>query len=223
MSDQDNQEPTVVSDSDTLTSLLQNITNSEGVPKYTSPEEALKGAAHAQTHISTLEQENARLKEEREKMEEMINNMNTKQPEPTPAPTSAVATSADTAPVDIDSLFEQFTERLTAKQRAEQEASNQKQVLESAQKAFGDKTEAVLRSKASELGMTTDELLNLAATKPKAFNTLVGLSGKPTQTSSFTTSSVNTTALPQNQNTQEYKNPLLTGRSKDRVALWDSL
>lgn len=222
MSDQDNQVPTTPSTpTDTLTSLLQNITNSEGVPKYTSPEEALKGAAHAQTHISTLEQENATLKEEKDKMEDLLKNL--QQPVQTPAPTSAVASPADPAALDVETLFEQFSQRLTAKQQAEIEAFNQKHAIESAQKAFGDKTESVLRAKADELGMTTDELLKLAATKPKAFNTLVGLSGKPTSTTSYTGSSVNTTALPNTTQNQEFKNPLLTGRSKDRLALWESL
>lgn len=216
MSDQDNQLPS------DLDSLLATIVNNEGQPKYSSAEDALKGAAHAQTHIGTLEQENAKLKEEHQKMQDLLANLN--QPKEAPvATTTAPESLADKAAYDVDSLFEQFSQRITAKQEAERKEANKRSALQSVVNAYGDKSGEVLESRAKDLGVSKDFLLDLAANSPKAFDSLVALYSKPKGTPSFTTSTVNTTAMPSNGEQQKLTNPLLTGKTKDALALWNSL
>jgi len=226
MSDQDI-EPTIPSTQpdiqDELTVLLNGIVNAEGNPKYATPVEALKGAAHAQHHISALEADNAKLKEERSKMEELLNQLSQQGKEP-PATTGVQAIPAESnAEWSVDSLFEQFTQRLTAKQQAKQAEANKRKAIEQSKAAFGEKTEEVLRSKAAAYGMSVQELLNEAATRPQLFNTIVGINSKSTTQPSFTTSSVNTAALNSAPNQRQGKNPLLTGKTKDAMDLWNSL
>lgn len=211
---------------DPLNELLSQIVDEEGKPKYDSVEKALQGNAHAQKHISTLEQENETLRQKAQEMEEVLKQLRgdgDPQPDPAPAEPVPQAPAADQS-VDVDSLFEQFQERLTAKQKAEQAEQNKRTALETALKAYGEKTADVIKERASEAGMDYQDLLNLASRSPKAFNKIIGIGDKPNSSSSFTRSSVNTAALPSNGNApKEFKNPLLSGKTRDAVDLWNSL
>jgi hypothetical protein len=202
-----------------LDTLLQSIVNTSGEPKYTSPEEALKGAAHAQEHIQTLEQENQNLKTEKERMEDLIKNYG-KPKDQAPATTEVQESDAAKADaVDLDSMYEEFRRRMSAENEATTQDQNKRKAIEGVAAVHGDKTEELLNTKAKELNVSKDFLLGVAANSVEAFNNLIGLKPKQASTSGFGTSSVNTEALQYNQHEDKLPNPLRTGRSKDAINL----
>jgi hypothetical protein len=223
---QDPVTPEPTTEPDPLEELLGQIVDGEGKPKYDSVEKALQGNAHAQKHISTLEEENETLRKKAQEMEDVLKQLRgdgEAKPDPAPAKPEPQAPEGDQA-MDIDSLFEKFQERLTAKQQAEQAEQNKRKAVEAAQAAFGEKTAEVIKERAAEAGMDYQDLLNLAARSPKAFDKIIGIGDKPKGSSSFTRSSVNTAAMPSNgSQSQEFKNPLLSGKTKDAVDFWNSL
>lgn len=213
--------------------LLQQITNDEGKPKYRSVEDALNGAQHAQGHIKTLEEENAQLKQEQERMEELLTQLQSKTDQaPTTESTATTDTTespkpdertSDTEQLDEEALLEKVEARLSAKREQEQKEQNKRQALEAVQERYADKAADFVQEKASELGVTTEFLLDMAATSPKAFYNATGITAKKQQSSNWQSSSVNTSSMEQPKQEFNGGNPMLTGRTKDAVGLWNSL
>lgn len=229
MSDQDvfNSEPKgAVPLADDVTTLLSSITNEEGKPKYDSVAKALEALRHSQEHIRKLEQDSRERAEElrrireaetsRETVEELINKAIAAKSVETEIPSSVTPQSG---PVDADAVSKLVRESLELERSREIGLRNIQEVQDALTKKFGDKAGEMVGAKATELGLTTEYLKNLAITSPKAALALFNVS--QVHTSAPSTSSVNI-PISFNNGATELARPtksLLSGAStKDQVA-----
>lgn len=162
---------------DPYNTLLASIKNERGEQKYRSVEEALKGLQHAQTYIpevkselnqykSELEQVKERLKKQ-EELERLVNDVATRQAKQD-TPSQAF---------DESKLAELVDSRLTAVEQQRIHQSNQTLVRDSLVKQFGEKAAEIFNNKASDFGMSPQELTSLAARSPKAVLSMLGVNG----------------------------------------------
>ena len=156
--------------------LLKEIKNEKGEPKYKSVEDALNGLKHAQEFIPKIKQEKTEAELEIEAMKAELSRLKgleetvfelTQKKEQTP--TSGVALNEE----DIAKLVEQT---LTKKQQEEFRVKNQKAVVEAMNQKFGKDAQQVFYGKAQELGLSVEEMNELAAKTPKAVLSLLGVS-----------------------------------------------
>ena len=162
--------------------------------KYSSVDVALKSIPHAQSHISTLEQENARIKaelESRRTTEELLEDIRNGIAQPATV-TSAPAFDQGSIETVIESL-------LTRKEQSRQEQSNVSTVINKFTEVFGDKAKAeeAFIKLANESGMSIPTLNKLAATSPLAVLKLAGMDTKQVATPSKIQSTVNTDTMQQ--------------------------
>lgn len=96
---------------------------------------------------------------------------------------------------DLNSEVERIIQQ---REQAKAVQSNIETVTEKMTKTFGttEKAAEVVMQKARELGMSTDELRDMAANSPKAFFRLMGVDDKPVTTSPGTTSWGNVRSQP---------------------------
>jgi len=183
--------------------------------KYSSLNDVYKAFPHSQQHISTLEADNARMKEElarRKTAEELLqdiqNGLGT-QSQVTPAP------QAPTIP-DISSIVRQ---ELTQARLVEEAQRNQVTVVNEFYKKFGDKAQTQFEQIASDLGIPVTELNKLAAKSPKAVMKLAGIAEPMAPTKSGTLQSdINTQAIPGGQAPNDSIRVSLNGSAKDDAA-----
>lgn len=207
--------------------LLASITNEEGKPKYRNVEDALRGNQHAQEHIRNLENDNRKVKEEYNRMEELVRQLSEKEEQAKTNESAATPAESESpqpdASLNFDTMYEQFKQRMSAEEQQKRAEANKQKALESVQAKYADKSADFLKEKAAELSVSTDFLLDMAATSPTAFNKALGLDGTSKPSTSWN-SSVNTSTFDgQPDNKYQGKNPAISGRSKDAQALWDSL
>lgn len=148
--------------------LLAEIKNAEGVPKYTSVEDALKALQHSQEHIPKLEQELASLREEIDKRmsaEAVLKELKTGL-KPDEKPSTAV---------EPEALMDMVDKRIEERTKAEQAAHNESIVQEALRKAFGEKASETVTSRAKEMGLTSESLRNLSKESPQAVLSMFGL------------------------------------------------
>lgn len=204
--------------------LLGMVTNEQGERKYKDVPSALQGLQHAQTFISqlkseiaTLKAENESLKIQAEKIRELENTVqtlsaNTRNPQNT-EPTEGKLDEATIA----DLLERTLTKREI---EARRQANINKVVVEVKSK-FGDKAEEVFYGKAKELGMSVEEVNELASKSPQAVLGLLGITA--TANEGFkapTTSGVNTAGYtpPTDSYLKANKGALLGASYHDLVA-----
>lgn len=146
--------------------------------KYSSVEAALKSIPHAQSHISTLEQENARIKAEleaRRTTEDLLEDIRNGFVQPAAATTAPVVD-----PAQIEKTIETL---LSRKEQQRSVQANLQTVISKFTEAFGskEKGEEAFYKLAEENGLDAQSLNGLAATSPKAVFKMAGLdSTKPT-------------------------------------------
>lgn len=167
---------------------LTQIKNERGEPKYNSVEDALKGAAHAQTYIQELtakleklESESSGYKSELEKrqsVEETLARLTASQSQEKEVTASAQG-------LDEDKARQIFQQELTASQQATLKEQNVKSVNETLIKQFGEKAGDQVHAKAKELGLTVQRLQEMSQESPKAVLHLFNLnqSSKSSSTS----------------------------------------
>lgn len=195
--------------------LLNGIRNESGSPKYGTVEDALKGAAHAQAFIDQLKREKAELQAERDRLagvadkttelERTVQELIQKSQERT-------QTGETLTPEQIAELV---TRTLTEKETHKSAQENLNTVVSTLQREFGADAEQKFYAKAQELGMTKAEINQLAASKPKAVLTMLGVSGQPAQKQGTTapqSGSVNTAAFQPKQDS-------FVGRNKEIVSV----
>lgn len=177
--------PSPASTTNDFADLLGVVVNDKGEPKYGSVPEAIKGLAHSQEHIRTLEAELAQARDEltkRTTVEESLTKL-------TQTPETPEQTTPGLSAEDVAGLVEQ---RLQSIEQQKTVATNTQKVVTAIQQKFGDKAEEAFYGKAQELGMTNEQFNNLAAQSPNAvlafFNTTA-----PTPAASQ--SSINTAGL----------------------------
>ena len=161
-----------------------------GGRKFTR-EELLNKLTHADNHIATLTAERAG---DRQALAEATTALQSaiKAAELLKTPTPAPALPA-TPPVDIASAVDQA---VTAREIKAREETNWKAAQNAMTKAYGDKADAKAKEVAESLGMSMEDMVSMARTKPLAFNKLFGLDAPTTPASSGVPSSgVNTNAV----------------------------
>lgn len=142
--------------------------------KYRTAEDALKALPHAQKHIQTIEEENARMKEElgkRKTAEELLEEFKLSGIQP------ASADKQPSAPVDVEAIVASVLAKKDAQTTAQKNISV---VVNTFTEAFGDKTkgEEMYNKVAEESGLSVAALNQLAATSPEAVMRLAGITKK---------------------------------------------
>lgn len=139
--------------------------------KYKSPEDALKSVPHAQKHISTLEEENRKLKDElikRKAAEDVLNEI--KQSAFQQQQTTPGGVEAD--PDVLSQIVEQVLEKKTL---VTQQQTNASIVTSKFTETYGTKAEETYNDLAKRHGMSVLQLNQLALTSPAAVLALAGL------------------------------------------------
>lgn len=192
--------------------------------KYKDLETALASIPAAQTHISTIEQENQRMKEmleqlqgeveKRKSLEDVLGELKQK---PAEQPTQQ-AQAVD--PSQFESLIDRRLQEREAKRKQQENIEAVKAKLSS---AFGENAKDKYVQKAQELGVGLEWLNATAATSPNAvyalFPELKGTQEAPPRKFEPTHNSDTPPSTP----TPTFRNPLITGNNKDLMALWKSL
>lgn len=163
---------------DQLGTLLSGIKNERGEQKYKSVEDALKALNHSQNFIpqlqGQLEAKEAALLAAQSKdadiaaLQETVAKLTQKITE---APTT------QGQPVDEDAIAEIVGRQLQREQAAKKQQDNLGIVTGALGKQFGDKAADVFYGKAQELGMTREQINELAASSPQAVLTMFGVNG----------------------------------------------
>lgn len=172
-----NANPQPSNPSSSFDTLLSEIKNDRGEPKYRSVEDGLTALRHSQEHIRSLTSERARLESE---LEEYKNRM--KEVESLKE-TVQKLTQRSTEPEQRENQFDEETianlvdTRLSIRQRQEAEAANQRAVAQKLRDTFGDKAKDSFYEKASQLGFSPDEFEALAAKSPRAVLTMFNIDG----------------------------------------------
>ena len=179
------------------TTMLSQIKNEMGLPKYRDTAEALNGLKHAQEYIpqlkgelsnkdrelEALKQENARLRT----VEETVARLTERQNNP--------VENTPQAPVyDDQKIAELINQTLSRKEIETQQKANLGSVVSALQASFGAEAEKVFYNKAQELGMSVADVNRLAAQSPSAVLQLMGVKqGQVAQQQRPAPSGVNTT------------------------------
>ena len=179
--------------------------------KYKSVSDAMKAIPHAQQHISTLEEENARMKEDlskRKTAEELLEDIrNSNQP---------VTQTASPASIDTNTISDIVKQQLANTKTEEIQASNTTSVVSAFRENFGEKAEELYNKIADDNGMTLQEINLLSMKNPKVVLHLAGITHKQNKTSAIFSSDVNTQALPVNRNIPPETSKVVNyGSSKD--------
>ena len=200
---------------DPFADLLGSIKNERGEPKYKDVQTALEALRHSQEYIPQLksqkEETDAKLAalavevERLKNIEQSVQQL-TQQNDRAQGTPAAVGLSAD----DVANLVNQT---LSAKEKQAIASANINAVVSQVQQAFGDKAGELFYTKAEELGMTKEQINNLAAQSPTAVLKLFGLEHKPVQRTGAgapPAGSINSNALTPAVNT-------FIGRNKDTM------
>lgn len=154
-----------------LSTLLGGIKNDEGAQKYATPEEALKGAAHAQEYIRELKNGQAAMEEELRKVKEELNKRDDVKSVVEAALSSREPAQPEVSTPTATGLGQEDVLQLLERRDAEKQAKSNIQDVGAklaARFGAGDKLKETLSAKANELGMTNKDLLALAAKSPQA-------------------------------------------------------
>ena len=180
--------------------------------KYKSVEDALKSVPHAQQHIQTLEEENARIKAElvaRRTTEEILEEIKSGVQPAQPQAAAGVQTQ------DVAEVVTQMLAQRDAQAKAE---ANISRVVSSFQNTFGTKeqAEAMYVKVAEESGLSVPALNKLAATSPDVVLKLAGITKKQEAPAGKVASSVNTDTFQQvSSGTLSAKVSMVGASSKD--------
>ncbi len=129
--------------------------------KYSTTEEALKALYHSQNHISTIEDENRKMREqikEQESKREFLDKL------------KASSSEGEANPnLDPNSINQMINENLSQREQQKKLTDNMQSVDNQMKQMYGSKAQEVLVAKATDLGMTIDQMANVAANSPSAF------------------------------------------------------
>ena len=209
------------SDTSALTDQLKGIVNENGEPKYNTIEDALKGAAHAQSYISELKQklaetegkynETATELAKSKSVEEVLARL-----QPTQEPTIQ-ATPAQQG-LDEASLAELIQKQLSQRDQLSKAQTNESQVNLALQERYGEKASEIVQAKAKELGISVQRVKELSQESPQAVLSLFG-TAQSKQGATVTRGSQSFPSSPRTDDLELPKKSLLAGAtSKDQAA-----
>lgn len=139
---------------------LGTIVDATGKQKYSSVDDALKSINFANEHISTIEAENARLKEDAAKAqsnEDLVAQIQ-----------QANKSQTSDNGVSIEAITKVVQSQLQAADKQHVITNNQSSLAAKLTERFGDKAEAVYLEKGKELGINPQTLNEIAGTSPDA-------------------------------------------------------
>ena len=208
----------------TVDTMLQSILNEKGEQKYRTVEDAIKALQHSQSYIPTLAEDKRRLEAEIETLREQASKVNELE-ESVKRILSSQQTTATPAVNSIDegSIKELISNSLSEAKKIEQQERNTKEVTAAVVSRFGSDAEKIFYAKAAEIGMTVAEFNQMAASRPKAVLTLLGIQDTAGQVQNRQQSThqsvINTAAVDPTQQTYIGKNkePALLGATTQQV------
>jgi len=144
---------------------LKSIVTDDGSQKYADVPTALNGLKNAQDHIKNLTAQLAEAKtkvEEAKGIDDVLAQLNKE--EPATPPTSAVP-----AGISQEDVLKLLDAKLIAQQKEAQENANADALRSSLKAKFGDDVKAAIafKEKAVDLGMSTEQLTEIAVQNPK--------------------------------------------------------
>ena len=161
-----------------LNDLLKGIVNERGEQKYATIEDALKGAAHAQSHIrdqaQALREREARDAQRDAELAALKASVE-KFTQPKQPPVQEPAQQG----ISEDEIGQMLERRLTAREQEALARTNQQKVVQAMKGAFGDQAQEMFYQKAQELGLDEAAINTLAARSPQAVLTMFGVKGAP--------------------------------------------
>jgi hypothetical protein len=150
---------------DPTADLLASIVNEEGVQKYATIEDALKGAAAAQEFIGKLKEENQTFRSELDKRlsaEAVLKELKAEsKPDEKP--------SSEFSPEAIQELVDKRLEAKTAEERAR---ANEQYVQAKLKERYGDESQKIVQSQAQQMGLSSEDLRALSHKSPEAVLTM---------------------------------------------------
>ena len=198
---------------------LASIRNEDGLQKYASIRDALTGTAHAQEFIRTLKEEKAALELEREALvDELANRMSVEEAMSQVASQQPQVQTVQTGVgrEDVYSIMKDY-------EQSKVRESNRKSVIDTlVNHCAGDSNKAseMIANRLSSVGLTRDQLSELAETSPKAVFELFGIHGKGTSSMAAATSgTINTDAFALSNSHREVvkPKPLPIGATRQHV------
>lgn len=196
-----NQQQQQTPPSNDFADLLGSIKNERGEPKYRDVNTALDALRHSQEYIPQLKSDMDRVAQENQRLLAEIERLKTVEQ------TVAQLTSQQqqqNQPVQQPVLKEEEIANLVVKTLSQREqeqkrSQNINTVTSKLKEVFGDKAEETFYSKAQELGLSPQQVNNLAAESPSAVFKMFGVEGgnKPQASFKPTTSSINTAGYTQ--------------------------
>lgn len=185
--------PEIINTLDPFADQLSAIKNESGEIKYTTTPKALEGLQHAQNYIPQLKSdleakdvEIAKLKADLDKRDSVEDVVSRLQKPSQPVPSATVATASGLDEQSAIKLFENLSKQ---QEQATAMQMNRQKVNDKLTSLYSDKAPEVIAKRASELGISTEELGELANTKPEVVLSLFNIN--PTATQGSTTSSIN--------------------------------
>lgn len=157
-------------DQETLETLLSEIKNEDGSQKYKDVAEVIKAYTHAQSHIKTLEEENATLRtkgDSSEKLDELLKTIKESK--------GSGQGDKDTStmkPEDVLGIVKDF---FNETKNAETEASNIEKVASAFKAKYGKDASEKLYGGASDLGFSRTEINSMIAKNPNAVLKMLGV------------------------------------------------
>ncbi len=153
--------------------LLTELLNDDGTQKYKTIEEALKAAAHAQKHISTIESENAELKEKgnaSDKLDELLQAVKQSQ-----GSGDGEKDSPTMKPEDVLGIVKDYFDDTKA---AETRQDNIDLVTKIFKDRYGKDASEKLYGKTEDLGLSRKEINSMIANNPNAALKVLGIEAK---------------------------------------------
>lgn len=147
--------------------------------KFASAAELARAKAESDAHIARIEAENKVFREkmmQSKSVEDLMDQINARlstnrqDPPNHGGENDPEKTGTSVSPEDLDRII---TEKMTAKQKADQEKTNTNWVMSQLQQKYGAEFGKRVQAAATDLGMSKEDMSLLAAQKPKAFMKLV--------------------------------------------------
>ena len=159
------------------TNVFDDISKETG-KNYTDKDAVVNAIKEKDSFIEKLKEENRETRELVDtlatKVDESVNAQKVLE-ELTNRPKSADATPAQ--PVDTDTITNLFDELYSSKTKEVTTKSNLAEVNAKLTEAYGDKASETLKAKAVSLGLSPEEVKDLASKSPQSALTLLGLAG----------------------------------------------
>lgn len=192
---------------DPLATLLGEIKNERGEPKYKSVQDALNALKHSQEYIPTLKQTKDELEAKLQEVSARAAKVDALEAVVQEL-TQKMGTTQQTTPSGLteEQVAELVNRTLTKTQLQAKEQENVTTVVSTLKTAYGDKAEEVFSKKAEELGLSVAEFSAMAKRTPQAVLQLVGVQPKKAETFGAITSTVNTAGFQPKQDSAIGKN-----------------